>query len=244
MNGYNDADEYFNEGVNLSNNDAMMMMMHWNNNNSNSNNSNSYNNNNNSRLAFLNHNRSGGDNDEVSFTSHNNHNNNNNNYNNNNNNGSIVAMLPRYKSLDRIKRGLDPVSLILLGRRPLLHIVVLFAEDTKVRSYLDDVQETFLSHGMNVYAQLTTIHDGSGNDHEEGDENENENCDVGAMIGKWEPIRPNHLQEIITNSTADYLVVIGDRNMKHRTCHAKKSGKLVEVTVCVLVIVVMLLSTL
>ena len=44
-------------------------------------------------------------------------------------------------------------------------------------------------------------------------------------------IKAENLAEIITTSTADFLIVIGDRNMKNRSCQAKRSGKLVEMNV-------------
>lgn len=36
---------------------------------------------------------------------------------------------------------------------------------------------------------------------------------------------------MITHTNADFLIVIGDRNMKNDTCQARKSGKLVEMKV-------------
>ena len=36
---------------------------------------------------------------------------------------------------------------------------------------------------------------------------------------------------VITNTHADYLIVIGDRNMKNDTCQAQRSGKLIEMKV-------------
>jgi predicted ribosome-associated RNA-binding protein Tma20 len=44
-------------------------------------------------------------------------------------------------------------------------------------------------------------------------------------------IKTENLAEIITSSRADYLIVIGDKNMKNRSCQAKKRGKLVEMNV-------------
>jgi hypothetical protein len=95
---------------------------------------------------------------------------------------------------------------VLLSQKPLLHIVVLFAGDARVRYYAEEIQESFLNNGINCFTQLVTT-------------------------PSLQYIKPENLQEIITGSVADYLVVIGDRNMKHRTCHAKKSGKLVEISV-------------
>jgi hypothetical protein len=39
------------------------------------------------------------------------------------------------------------------------------------------------------------------------------------------------LAEIVTNSKADQVVVLGDRNMKNHSCQAKRKGKLVEMKV-------------
>jgi hypothetical protein len=46
-------------------------------------------------------------------------------------------------------------------------------------------------------------------------------------------IKTENLAEIITSSRADYLIVIGDKNMKNRSCQAKKRGKLVEMNVSI-----------
>jgi hypothetical protein len=45
-------------------------------------------------------------------------------------------------------------------------------------------------------------------------------------------IRAEHLAELVCNSNADFLIVVGDRNVKNKTCHAKRKGKLVEMQVC------------
>lgn len=108
-------------------------------------------------------------------------------------------------SLATVTSQLDSISHILLSRRPLLHIVVLFAADMRMRRFAYDVQERFLKSGVNVFIQMETL--------------------------PRQFIKPEHLQEIITDSTADCLIVLGDKNMKNNTCHAKKSGKLTEVPV-------------
>eukprot|EP01080_Neovahlkampfia_damariscottae_P009350 gene9350-1437_t len=108
-------------------------------------------------------------------------------------------------SLQGIRDSLNHVSQILLSRKPLLHLVVLFAADLRVRKYAEDTENLFIENGIHVYMQMET---------------ENR-----------EYIKPDNLLDIITQSTSDYLVVIGDRNMKNKTCHAKKSGKLVEISV-------------
>jgi len=42
-------------------------------------------------------------------------------------------------------------------------------------------------------------------------------------------IKPDHLSAVITATTADFLVVIGDRNMKNDTVQGRRGGRLVEV---------------
>lgn len=73
-------------------------------------------------------------------------------------------------------------------------------------------------------------------------------------------IRPEHLLEVIANSLADYLIVLGlhfmhfthpppphsptgDRNMKNETCQARKNGKLVEMKVFYTMSLNLMLST-
>lgn len=94
---------------------------------------------------------------------------------------------------------------MILNRRPLLHIVVLFAADYRVRKYAEEVQEMFVSKGINCFMQM--------------------------YVNGHQYIKPEMLLHIITSSPSDHLIVIGDRNMKNRTCQAKKSGKLVETSV-------------
>ncbi|KAG2373487.1 hypothetical protein C9374_012094 [Naegleria lovaniensis] len=118
------------------------------------------------------------------------------------------------ENISHLKSGLDPITQVLLSKKPLHHIIVLFAADLRVRNYAQQVQETFLAKGINVYTQLACY-----------------TRDTPTSSEDYEFIKPDHLQELITNSIADYVAVIGDRNMKHRTCQAKKNGKLVEVSV-------------
>lgn len=44
-------------------------------------------------------------------------------------------------------------------------------------------------------------------------------------------VKPEHLSDIIATSRADFLVVLGDRNMRNRSCQAKEGGRLVEMSV-------------
>lgn len=46
------------------------------------------------------------------------------------------------------------------------------------------------------------------------------------------PSLAEHLVSIITSSHTDYLIVLGDRNMRNDTCQARKNGRLVETKVC------------
>lgn len=92
------------------------------------------------------------------------------------------------------------------SRRPFLHLIVLFATDTKVMRYAKDVQNSFLDNGIDVYLQ-----------------------------GRTEPggqyIKAENLAEIINSSKADHVVVLGDRNMKNKTVQGRKRGKLVEMQI-------------
>lgn len=91
------------------------------------------------------------------------------------------------------------------SRRPLLHVIVLYAGDLRVLRYSKELQNLFLDNGIDVYLQTKTDDD--------------------------QYIKTENLAEIITNSKADYVVVIGDRNMKNKSCQTKKKGKLVETQV-------------
>jgi len=51
------------------------------------------------------------------------------------------------------------------------------------------------------------------------------------MFSKVNDIMTEHMAEIIINSHADFLVVIGDRNMKNKSVHSKRKGKLIEMKV-------------
>lgn len=108
------------------------------------------------------------------------------------------------------------------GRRPFLQIVVLYANDSRVFNYSKEVQNQFLENGIDVYLQI-------------GIENvlsrENQRVSYHDKLEKDTEIKTENLAEIITSSIADFLIVIGDRNMKNKSCQAKKRGKLVEMNV-------------
>ena len=115
------------------------------------------------------------------------------------------------------------------GRRPYLQIVVLFAADVRVMRYAKEVHTAFLENGVDAYLQTE---------------------ETGQHILSYfripthflfpfhyyffyvnADIKTENLAEVITNSKADCLIVIGDRNMKNRSCQAKRRGKLVEMDV-------------
>jgi hypothetical protein len=57
-------------------------------------------------------------------------------------------------------------------------------------------------------------------------------CSLNGRPGeKANDIKPEHLVSVITNSHADSLIVLGDRNMKNNTCQGRRQGKLHEVPV-------------
>ena len=49
-------------------------------------------------------------------------------------------------------------------------------------------------------------------------------------IAPGQDIKPEHLVSIITSTYSDFLIVIGDRNMKNNTCQGRRSGKLIEMS--------------
>ncbi len=109
-------------------------------------------------------------------------------------------------NLKEFKAHLDPVSLFFLNRKPLLHIIVLFAADFRVRKYAEEILNQYIEKNVNCFFQV---------------ENESKQF-----------IRPDNLPDIIHSSAADFLIVVGDKNYKNNTVQAKKFGKLVEVDVC------------
>ena len=91
-------------------------------------------------------------------------------------------------------------------RAPFLQIVVLFASDPKVILYAQKVQNIFMNAGVDV---LMYRH---------------------RSAAPGADIKPEHLVSIITSTLSDFLIVIGDRNMKNNTCQGRRSGKLVEMS--------------
>jgi len=90
------------------------------------------------------------------------------------------------------------------GRRPFLQLVVLYAADPRVLRFSKEVQSMFLERGIDVFLKT-----------EENNQS----------------IKTENLAEIITGSKADCLIVLGDRNLKNRSCQAKRRGKLVEMDI-------------
>jgi hypothetical protein len=92
-------------------------------------------------------------------------------------------------------------------RRPLLQVVVLFANDQRVLAYARSVSQKFMSVGVDVF--LNTLLSEAG---------------VGAALGTGagsQYIKPDHLSTLISAMRADYLIVIGDRNMRNSTCQVR-----------------------
>lgn len=44
-------------------------------------------------------------------------------------------------------------------------------------------------------------------------------------------VKPGDLSAVIAASHGDFLIVVGDKNMKNETCQARRAGKLVEMTI-------------
>jgi len=79
-----------------------------------------------------------------------------------------------------------------------------------VVDYAKDVREILLAAGIDVFLQTT-----------HGIPTKRETKDI----------KTGNLAEIVSLSPADFLVVVGDKNMKQGTCQAKRKGKLIEMKV-------------
>lgn len=99
-------------------------------------------------------------------------------------------------------------QIIKYGRRPLLHIIVMYATNKAVRAYAFGVSETFMASGIDVHVQTTLRSDGLGGN-----------------------VETRHMSELIATSHADFVVMVGDRNMKHNTVHRERKETLAEVRV-------------
>ncbi|KAJ6237411.1 zinc finger ccch domain protein-related [Anaeramoeba flamelloides] len=87
-------------------------------------------------------------------------------------------------------------------RKPYLELVVLYSNDKTVTKYSNLVRRAFLDNGIHVYLKLETS--------------------FGNII------KTENLSKIISQSIADFIVVLGDRNLKNQTCQVRKKGKLIE----------------
>jgi hypothetical protein len=105
-----------------------------------------------------------------------------------------------------------------------LQIVVLFASDPKVLQYSKTVQSKFTRHGIDVFLN-TTLNEVGLTSAAVG----NKVARTASSSSQW--IRPDHLSVVISATKADFLIVIGDRNMRNETCQGRRSGKLVEMPV-------------
>jgi len=103
------------------------------------------------------------------------------------------------------------------GRRPFLQLVVLYASDDRVSKYSDEILEILLSAGIDVVVQNSV----------QGAVAQTPT----AKVPKAKDIKAEHLAELICTSHADFLIVVGDKNMKNKSCQAKRKGKLLEMMV-------------
>ncbi|KAJ6237143.1 zinc finger ccch domain protein-related [Anaeramoeba flamelloides] len=87
-------------------------------------------------------------------------------------------------------------------RKPYLELAVLYSNDKTVTKYSNLVRRAFLDNGIDVYLKLETS--------------------FGNII------KTENLSKIISQSIADFFVVLGDRNLKNQTCQVRKKGKLIE----------------
>ncbi len=88
--------------------------------------------------------------------------------------------------------------------RPSLHMIVLFAQDTRVQNYAKQCLQCLLDSGIDAYYQNTVAD--------------------GAFI------KHTNLVKIIAESHTDFLCVVGDKNHKNLTISARIDEKLSEIT--------------
>lgn len=100
------------------------------------------------------------------------------------------------------------------GRNPFLHLIVLMANQYRnCTKYAHTLENYFYLNGIDVFLQSQIFPAQNGSS---------------VSVAKGQDIRAEHLAELVCNSNADFLIVVGDRNVKNKTCHAKRKGKLVE----------------
>jgi hypothetical protein len=102
------------------------------------------------------------------------------------------------------------------GRRPLLHVIVLFATNAPVLAYAHAVAEQFLAFGMDVMVQATRTPADAGT----------------APARPWHAIDPaRDLAALLVGTHADYVVVVGDRDMRARQVRTTRKRALVALSV-------------
>ncbi|KAJ6248964.1 zinc finger ccch domain protein-related [Anaeramoeba flamelloides] len=88
------------------------------------------------------------------------------------------------------------------GRKPFLELIILYSNDKVIKNYSIQLRKKLIVNGIDVYLKYQN------------------NLD--------KIIKSEELSTIISKSIADFLIVVGDRNLKNKTCHVRKKGKLVE----------------
>lgn len=106
-------------------------------------------------------------------------------------------------------------------RRPFLHIIVLFGADARVTAYARNVAAMMLSRGIDVLLQ-THLADTPGLPKHGAPQLLPTPGAVGVADHptptRAQHIKPEHLSTVIAASAADFLIVIGDRNMQNKSC--------------------------
>jgi hypothetical protein len=116
---------------------------------------------------------------------------------------------------------------------------VLYATDTRVVRYALEVEKCFLLNGFDVYLQ-TKLSDERKRATERVDlfffffffvSHCSAHFRRHHLFLTSEKIKTDSLAEIISKSKSDALVVLGDRNIKNKSCQMRKKGKLIEMSV-------------
>ena len=90
-----------------------------------------------------------------------------------------------------------------------MEVVVLFAGDSRMMQFSLDVCEQLKKLGMDVMLHCSFINNN-------------------GLSGY---IKPDNLISVIAESRTDFLLVLGDKNMRNRSCQIRRGGKLVELSV-------------
>ncbi|KAJ3440827.1 zinc finger protein mex-5-related [Anaeramoeba flamelloides] len=91
------------------------------------------------------------------------------------------------------------------GRKPFLELNVLYSNEKSIVHYSNTIRTLFIDNGIDVHL--------------------NYQMEFGKII------KTENLSKIISQSIADFIVVIGDRNLKNHTCQVRRKRKLVEMHV-------------